>query len=114
LENSAFFSESLISLLSSPDRIENVIFVTIDGVRTQEVFLGLDKELYNDLGHGVDLVHIAAEPRVEEQRELIWPWLWGKFLKEEGVVAGNRFHPTRPNVAKVANMHRFSYPGYRY
>eukprot|EP01122_Echinamoeba_exundans_P003354 TRINITY_DN1346_c0_g1_i1.p1 TRINITY_DN1346_c0_g1~~TRINITY_DN1346_c0_g1_i1.p1 ORF type:complete len:263 (-),score=30.43 TRINITY_DN1346_c0_g1_i1:338-1126(-) len=98
--------------MERPGVVENVIFVTIDGVRTQEVFLGLDKELYDDLGNGVNLDHIAAESGAAEQRELIWPWLWGKFLKEEGVVAGNRFHPIRPNVAKVANMHRFSYPGY--
>lgn len=91
---------------------ENVLLVTLDGLRWQDVFTGADNAMLNaDDGRVADLRATRqrfwrGEP--EARRELLMPFLWTTIAKE-GQLFGD---PSRGSPAKVTNPHRFSYPGY--
>ncbi|HVS63553.1 MAG TPA: alkaline phosphatase family protein [Thermoanaerobaculia bacterium] len=93
-------------------RTDNVLLVTIDGVRWQEVFRGADQTLI-DREHGG--VERPAELRERfwrddpvERRALLMPFFWST-LATQGTVWGNRDAGSR---ARVDNGRNFSYPGY--
>jgi len=86
--------------------IENVILITIDGVRTQEIFNGFDNSI--PLTKPDFAKHFSSNSE-EEKRKLLWPFLWGNFLQDHGFILGNRF---KGNIAKVSNKIMISYPGY--
>jgi hypothetical protein len=98
---------------SAQYQTENVILVTADGLRWQEVFRGMDPKLEN-----LEAAHMtgdAAEVRrrfdgktPEERRRKLLPFLWSTVV-DEGMLIGDRDHGSE---AKVRNRHRFSYPGY--
>jgi hypothetical protein len=93
-------------------RTQNVVLVTLDGLRWQEVFHGADAQLFAKESGGV------ADPRITRQRfwrsdettrrELLLPFLW-RTMAVEGQLFGD---PARNARATVTNEHRFSYPGY--
>lgn len=94
-----------------PITVENIILVTIDGLRWQEVFRGLDARLiadaqYNPLGEklaqnfAADTQHSSAEKLMSFLHEVV---------KEQGVLLGNR---DAGSCAQVTNSWYFSYPGY--
>lgn len=92
----------------------NVLVVTLDGLRWQEVFRGAD-EAYIDLaGGGVPENQIKATqetwlaPTVEERRRKLMPFFWGEIARR-GQIFGNR---DRGAPMQVANVEWFSYPGY--
>lgn len=91
---------------------ENVLLVTLDGLRWQDVFTGADNAMLNaEDGRVADLRATRqrfwrGEP--EARRELLMPFLWTTIAKE-GQLFGD---PSRGSAAKVTNPHRFSYPGY--
>jgi hypothetical protein len=104
----------LLSVLSatSGGKTENVVLVTCDGVRWQEVFGGADESLF-DREHGG--VHDPAKVRKEfggatpeARREALFPFLWGTVAKQ-GQIFGNG---AKKSFARVTNGKRFSYPGY--
>lgn len=93
---------------------KNLILVTMDGVRTEEMFRGIDASLIEPPGRDrpVEEAELykrfhAASPR--ERREKLMPFFWGTLMKDHGAIVGNRFEG---NVMTLANNHRFSYPGY--
>src|SRR5262245_34316007 len=90
----------------------NLILVTIDGLRWQEVFGGADPALVNkEVGGVKDLLAFRKRfwrGSAEERRHLLFPFLWGTVAKE-GQLFGD---PNARCVAKVSNSHHFSYPGY--
>ncbi|MFT5141392.1 MAG: hypothetical protein ACI9CB_003066, partial [Rhodothermales bacterium] len=111
----------LISLLSGLQPLmadeelltENVILVTLDGVRIQEIFSGFDEiiavhdeqKIYSEIPQ--------IRPRFGAQtakarREALMPVFW-KMLAPEGIVLGN---PAYDNHAKVQNKVLWSTPGY--
>jgi hypothetical protein len=91
---------------------QNVVLVTLDGLRWQEVFYGADNRMMNKEHGGVaDL--LATRRRFwrgtpEARREVLMPFLWS-VVTEEGQLFGD---PERGSRAVVTNPHRFSYPGY--
>ncbi|NND68685.1 MAG: hypothetical protein HKN19_13945, partial [Halioglobus sp.] len=89
----------------------NVVLITIDGLRWQEVFNGADAWLLGnpDYMHNLALMRdrFWHNDRVR-RRELLMPFLWRKF-GVEGQVYGNRAHNC---AARVRNNMWFSYPGY--
>ncbi len=100
----------LTPILAQP-KTQNVIVVTLDGFRWQEVFRGIDstltetkefngntKALYNHFG--------ATTPT--NRRERLLPFLW-KTVGTKGQIWGNR---ALGNFVNVANPYWFSYPGY--
>jgi predicted metal-binding membrane protein len=88
----------------------NIVIVTIDGLRWQEVFTGANAEYFKKDSEGnpprVQQRYMAATP--EERRALLMPFLWNVMAKN-GQVFGD---PSRHSRAHVTNGLWFSYPGY--
>jgi hypothetical protein len=93
-------------------RAENVLVVTLDGLRWQEVFGGADETLFDSKLGGVrDLPGLKRRywrDAPEARREALMPFLWGTVAKQ-GQIFGN---PARKAAARSTNGLKFSYPGY--
>ena len=93
-------------------KTENVIIVTTDGFRWQEVFGGMDKDIANNkrFHHG-DSSYIFSTywaDNAEDRRKKLMPFFWST-LADKGRLYGNR---TYGNLVNVTNPYWFSYPGY--
>ena len=90
----------------------NVVLVTTDGLRWQEVFRGADDSLLNKKDGGVadpDALRRAFwRETPEARREALLPFLWTTVARQ-GQVFGNR---DKKSLAHVTNGKNFSYPGY--
>jgi len=92
--------------------IANVLVVTMDGMRWQEVFGGLQSALLTKEAGGVE----EPEPierrfgggTAEQRREKLMPFFW-TIVARDGQVFGD---PSRGSLARVTNGLWFSYPGY--
>jgi type I phosphodiesterase/nucleotide pyrophosphatase len=95
-----------------PRRASNVLIVTLDGMRWQEVFGGLGADLLTKEGGGVSnaaaLEQQFGGATPEARREKLMPFLWGTVARE-GQIFGDA---SRGSIARVTNGLRFSYPGY--
>lgn len=95
-----------------PRATRNVVFVTTDGLRPEEVFTGADEALLNEEnGHVGDLATLRKRferNSAEERRRALLPFFWGT-IATEGQVYGNE---ARGSQARVTNGRNFSYPGY--
>lgn len=94
-------------------RAENVVIVTVDGARHQEIFGGLDLDILRAFAGKVPveshpLYKAYWAPTPEERRLKLMPFFWGTLMRE-GSIAGNR---QLGSAARVSNRHHFSYPGY--
>ena len=101
-------------LLAQQEQIHNVVLVTLDGVRTQEIFGGLDLDLLRASLDTQDVEDSAAyrrfwAPTPEARRERLMPFFWGTLMTNHGSIAGNR---AEGSVVEITNTQRFSYPGY--
>lgn len=90
---------------------KNIILVTIDGVRWQEVFSGADELLINDdkVTYNVDRVkgnYWDEDPDVRKKK--LMPFLWS-VVNENGQIYGNRNKGSKSNLK---NKFMVSYPGY--
>jgi hypothetical protein len=98
--------------IAAQSRATNVVLVTIDGVRWQEVFRGADCTLMNKADGGVEdtlaLRRRFCRGDVDSARTALMPFLWGVIAKE-GTVYGDR---DGGGEARIANTMKFSYPGY--
>jgi len=91
-------------------KTENVILITLDGFRWQELFSGaeqrlISKEFVND---SAALTKKFWAPSAEERRQKLMPFIWTVIAKE-GQLYGNR---QLGNKVNVTNQQWFSYPGY--
>jgi hypothetical protein len=90
----------------------NVIVVTLDGMRWQEVFGGFDPMLATEKAGGVTkpipLRKAFARNSAQASREAIFPFLW-QVVAKKGQIFGDR---GAKNVGRVTNPYKFSYPGY--
>lgn len=93
---------------------DRIVLVTIDGARTEEVFGGIDlavlQSTRRDSQRNEDspaYQRYWAATREERRRKLM-PFFWN-LVATEGSIAGDT--ETGSSV-RVANTHRFSYPGY--
>jgi len=88
-------------------KTKNVILITLDGFRWQEVFNGPDSTLLR----GKDLKEVKAmfltNNPVESRKKLL-PFIWTE-IADKGQLYGNR---NKQNFANVTNNYWFSYPGY--
>ncbi len=98
---------------SSERHTENVLFVTYDGLRWQELLGGADARLMNRDAGGVralgDLKKRFWRETPGERRETLLPFFWSTIARE-GQVFGD---PERNSNVQVTNGHFFSYPGYQ-
>ena len=105
-----------LSLLATaqPDR-ESVILITLDGARTEEIFGGLDLDVFKSTLREKQL--IEDQPAYKRfwadtaaaRRERLMPFFWGTLMREHGSIAGNK---AVGSSVTLTNSHRFSYPGY--
>jgi phosphopentomutase/2,3-bisphosphoglycerate-independent phosphoglycerate mutase family metalloenzyme len=95
-----------LTLAAQPRRTRNIILVTSDGLRWQELFGGIDPLLASEKSAGmekaVDLRKRYERPTGKERREALMPFFWTK-LAPRGVVLAD---------VHVTNAYRVSYPGY--
>ncbi len=102
-----------ISLLSfsQSHKTENVVIVTLDGMRWQEVFGGADSVLINTEKYAHDTADLKTKfwsPDSLERRQKLFPFLWST-IASGGQLYGNRHYG---NFINNANPYWFSYPGY--
>ena len=93
-------------------KADNIIIITTDGFRWQEMFGGVDTTLANNRifsegGQGyIDEKFGNVNPL--ESRKRLLPFIWGT-IAEKGQIYGNRHAGNKVNVS---NPYWFSYPGY--
>lgn len=92
----------------------NVILVTMDGVRTQEMFSGFQADIWQAQKDGEDVkeTELYKEYWAEtdfKRQEKLWPFFWGTLMKQHGAIVGDR---SNGSIMKLSNRHQFSYPGY--
>jgi hypothetical protein len=91
----------------------NVILITLDGVRWQELFTGMDSVISADSLSGVyDLERLRRDywrATPEARREALMPFLWDSLVPR-GILLGDR---TRQSAVAITNPHGFSAPGYQ-
>jgi hypothetical protein len=92
------------------NKTQNVILITLDGFRWQEVFNGADSGLMRQQEHLKDPACKTKywHENLAERRKLLLPFFWGTLAKQ-GQLYGNRAHGNQVNVT---NKMWFSYPGY--
>lgn len=100
-----------ISLNAQNHQTENVVIITLDGFRWQEVFTGADSLLIDDTGMiespGSLLEDFWTESPIE-RRKMLLPFFW-ETLAVKGQLYGNRAYG---NKVDNSNKMWFSYPGY--
>ncbi|MBS1744458.1 MAG: phosphoglyceromutase [Bacteroidetes bacterium] len=102
----------LLSFSSNAQRIENILIITTDGFRWQEVFKGMDSSIANNKkfnqGDSANLYTKYWAATEAERRKKLLPFIW-TTMAQHGQIYGNR---TTGNKVDNANPHWFSYPGY--
>lgn len=97
---------------SAQQKAANIIIVTTDGLRWQEVFKGMDTAIANNpefnQGSLLTLYKNYGDRDEKESRKKLLPFLWSVVAKE-GQLYGNR---DLGNKVNNANPYWFSYPGY--
>ncbi len=102
---------TLFNVSANATADKNLILVTIDGLRWQELFSGADPALIDNekfVREGHQLKEKFWHDSEEKRRQLLMPFFWQTVAKE-GMVIGNR------NIGSnmsIANQLHFSYPGY--
>lgn len=108
------FSIFLLLVIGSAQaqKVENIIIVTTDGLRWQEVYSGMDSAIANNKKfHRGDSAYIFNHywaATAEERRTRLMPFVWST-IATKGQLYGNRKHN---NYVNNANPYWFSYPGY--
>lgn len=107
-----FFALIIGFIASAQQQTQNIIIITTDGLRWQEIFKGLDTSIasnkkYNE-GDSSYLFNKYWSYEVNERRKKLMPFLWGT-ISAKGQVFGNREAGCKVDNA---NPYWFSYPGY--
>ncbi len=109
---SFIFFAIILQCVHGQQRVENIIIVTTDGFRWQEVFGGMDSTIAHQkkFNQGSDSYIFATywnnDATIRRQRLL--PFIWNTVAKN-GQIYGNR---NFGNKVDNANPYWFSYPGY--
>jgi hypothetical protein len=93
------------------DVSENLILVTLDGVRWQEVFGGVDMKLIEDERFTSEPEYLTQtywREQRSERRRALFPFLWS-VIEDKGTLIGDR---DQESYIEVSNNRWFSYPGY--
>lgn len=95
----------------SAQAAENVIIITFDGMRWQDMFKGADSLLIGNKDYVEDVNGLRErfwDTSESKRREKLMPFFWNVIAKE-GVLYGNRALGSHVNCS---NYMWFSYPGY--
>ena len=100
-------------IIAQTNTAPNLIIITTDGFRWQEMFNGMDSNLANQkkFNHGDSayLVKKYGALTASERQQKLLPFLWSQQNNRSIVINGNRYNNNKVNVE---NPHWFSYPGY--
>ncbi|MCM4150396.1 phosphoglyceromutase [Arenibacter sp. N53] len=99
------------SLTAQTNDAPNVVLITLDGFRWQELFSGADSLLVTNKDYVRDTTALKShywKATPEERRSLLLPFFWNEVVKM------GQFHGDRSKGSKVnlTNTMWFSYPGY--
>ncbi|MEO6000410.1 MAG: hypothetical protein ABIN89_26460 [Chitinophagaceae bacterium] len=101
-----------VSAMAQKQKSENVIVVTLDGVRWLEAMKGADSSLFRDDKTTTKFRNTLQQkywaPSPGERRKKLMPFLWSEFEKN-GRIYGNRDYG---NNVQVKNPYNVSVPGY--
>ncbi|MDX1759864.1 MAG: alkaline phosphatase family protein [Arenibacter algicola] len=98
-------------LAAQSNEAPNVILITMDGFRWQELFSGADSLLVANKDYVGDTTALKSRfwrSTPEERRSLLMPFFWNE-VAEMGQLYGNRF---KGSMVNLTNSMWFSYPGY--
>ena len=98
-------------IFSQSRKTENVVVVTLDGMRWQEIFGGVDAALLKDSVYNRNIKGLTEKfwsQDLAERRAKLFPFFWNVIAKQ-GQLYGNR---NFDNKVDNANPYWFSYPGY--
>lgn len=103
---------SLLACVAAAERpAQNLILVTVDGLRWQEVFRGMDERLLNDSRYTKrpdSLKAAFSAGNAQQARAKLMPFIWTE-MATKGVLLGNR---DQASYMQVTNDWHFSFPGY--
>ena len=100
-----------VMLSIAQTKTENLVIVTLDGMRWQEVFGGADSILLKDKRFTKDSSGTNGSfwsYNADDRRRKLFPFLW-TTVSNHGQLYGNRW---LGNEVNNANRYYFSYPGY--
>lgn len=103
-------SSQLIAQQTGPVT-QNIVLISLDGMRWQEVFGGIDSALLHTeefTPNSEELVEKFWAATPEARREKLLPFFWNTLAKQ-GQLHGNRW---KENKVNCSNSMWFSYPGY--
>lgn len=90
---------------------DNLLLVSIDGLRWQEVFRGYQDDVLNLDNFKTQKVALEKQfsgKNIQEKRQKLMPFLW-QVVSKQGLLIGNR---DKSSLMHLANDLWFSYPGY--
>lgn len=96
------------------DNGDRVVLVTIDGARTQEIFGGMDLDVFKSTLKDPTTMDTTPAYRKfwasspEERRRKLMPFFWN-LVSKDGSIAGDHH---AGSYVRLGNAHWFSYPGY--
>lgn len=96
---------------SSQFKTENVVLITLDGLRWQELFNGVDPRIIKNkrfVTKVSETLGVFGDNNPKLSRLKLFPFIWSTIALH-GQIYGNRNLGSRVNVA---NRYWFSYPGY--
>lgn len=103
---------SFYTLLNGQEKPANLIIITLDGLRWQELFNGMDSAIANNSRFNQDdsarIYKNYWNPDPLERRKKLFPFIW-TTLYVKGQIWGNRAYN---NKVDNANPFWFSFPGY--
>ncbi len=101
---------STLSFSQKTTKTENVILITLDGMRWQEIFGGAEARLISKsfVSDSAAVIRDFWAETPQQRREKLMPFFWTTIAKQ-GQLYGNR---ALSNFVNVSNNQWFSYPGY--
>ncbi|MCX6198535.1 MAG: alkaline phosphatase family protein [Bacteroidetes bacterium] len=106
-----FLLSTIVVAAQETPKTQNVILVTFDGYRWQEMFKGAQKKLIGNTKLVKDIPSLQNKYWADDaitRREKLTPFIWNTVAKQ-GSIIGERMNASK---MQVTNIHRFSYPGY--
>jgi len=105
-----FIALFALTQLHAQTKTKNIVVITLDGYRWEELYRGADSALINSKFNS-DKDGITKKfwaPTAGERRKLLMPFFWST-IATQGQLYGDR---DLGNKDEVANPYHFSYPGY--
>tara|TARA_Y100000389_G_scaffold203837_1_gene253692 strand:- start:53 stop:1114 length:1062 start_codon:yes stop_codon:yes gene_type:complete len=107
----SFFLNSCEKISQSSKQAPNIFLITLDGVRWQEVFYGIDDLLVNNSKLSTEKQYLNDNfngSSSESKRKKLMPFFWKEIFKN-GKLYGD-IH--KNSFFSITNNKNFSYPGY--